>query len=404
MALPVVTTYTPPVHTVGLPDDEVINALAAGVVDIKRYVEIYESDGVTPMDIEDFDGRLNQGSITVDMTRDERRMCEMTLINDDFALNEDPDGGFWYDKIIKAYWGIEYDDAYGQPKRWEMQVGEFMIDRIDQDRYPYLVKITGRDYTKKCLVSQILNSIQFDPSTPVENIIRALAANAGVTKFRLPYTGLAFTESVVFDPGTPRWEVMKRIADSVGHEIYFTPDGHLTMRPYQDPSTSPITWAFVQGREAGTLVKYSKSSEDTLLKNHCVVIGAPSTSNTGLSQVAFGEARNDDPQSPTRIERMGDRVDIFKSQYITESSQAQALAEARLKILGLEQYNVQFESIIIPFVDAGDIILVATDNESEFTPVRFLFANYTLPLGLGVMSGSARRVTLVGTKSRFGVY
>lgn len=410
MVNPVVTTYVPPVHVIGLPSDDVINALTAGVVDIKRYVSIYESDAVTPFDIDYFDGRLNDGNITVDMNRDERRMGEFTLINDDLALNMNPNGGFYFDKVIKAFWGIEYYDSSNTLQRWEMQIGEFLIDRIDQGNFPNLVKVTVRDYTKKCLVSQILNSIQFNPATPVEDIIRALAANSGITKFRLPYTGLSFTDAVVFDPGTPRWEVMKRICDSVGYEVYFTADGYLTMRPYQDPSTSPVTWVFTTGKQAGTLVKYERSSEDSLIKNHCVVIGAAQTDDSGFSTVAFGEARNDDPASPTRIAVAGeiggleDRVDLFKSQYITEQVQAQAVAEARLAISALEQYNITFESLIIPFIDAGDIVHIETDNESEYTPVRFLLANFAMPMGLGSMSGVARRVTLVGTKRKYGTY
>lgn len=403
MTAPVVTTYIPPVSTVGLPPDEVINALTTGVVDIERYAAIYESDGTTPMAIDYFDGRLVDGSITVDGLRDERRMCDMQLNNIDRQLNLDPDTGFWYDKIIKVFWGIEYWSSTGVYSRWEMQLGEFMIDTISEDYFPNITKITGRDYTKKCLVSAISNSMEFNPTTPVETIIRALAANAGVTKFRLPFTGLAFTESVVFDPGTARWEVMKRIANSVGYEIYFTPDGYLTMRPYPDPATSPAVWAFVVGKPAGTIVKYTRSSDDSLVRNHCVVIGTPRSDDSGFSEVAFGEAKNEDAGSPTRIARLGDRLDLFKSEYITDSAMAQAVAEARLKIAALEQFNVQISSLLIPFIDGGDIVTVDTGDQGTYVPTRFLYTNYTFPLQLGTMDGTAKRVTIVGAPRVYGV-
>lgn len=402
MSSPVITTYIPPVHFVGLPSDEVIHALTTGVVDIERYAAIYESDGATPMDIDFFDGRLVDGSITVDGVRDERRMCDIQLNNIDRQIDLNEIDGFWYDKIIKVFWGIEYYDSSNQLVRWETQLGEFMIDTISEDYFPNVTKITGRDYTKKCLVSEILNSVQFNSTTPIETIIRALAANSGVTKFRLPYTGLSFTDAVVFDPGTPRWVVMKRIANSVGYEIYFTPDGYLTMRPYPDPATSPVTWNFTTGQPSGTLVKYTRSSDDSLVKNHCVVIGTPKTDAGGFSQVAFGEARNDDPGSPTRISRIGDRVDLFKSEYITESTQAQAVADARLKISALEAYNISFESLLIPFIDGGDIVSINAVGQPASSPTRFLLSNYTFPLQLGAMSGSAKRVTIVGVPRNYG--
>jgi hypothetical protein len=399
---PVITNFLPPFVTFGLPNDEVIAALTSGTVDVKRRCEIYEADAVTPFDISRYDARLVDGTITVDSTRDERRMIDITLDNGDYALNLNPIDGFWYDKILKVFWGIEYFSGNTRT-RWETQIGEFMIDRIDEDYFPNTCKVTGRDYAKKCLVSQILNSIQFNPATPIENIIVALAANSGIKKFRMPYTGLSFTDAVVFEPGTARWEVMKKVADSVGYEIYFTPDGYLTMRPYQDPSTSPITWVFQPGKTEGTLVEYKRTSDDSLVKNHCVVIGNPQSDDLGYSQAAFGEARNDDPQSPTNIDRIGDRVDLFKSDYITDATQAQAIAEARLRVSALEQYTVDFSSMVLPFLEAGDITDVINDKESNFTPARFLLSNFSIPLNLGKMTCNGRRVTIVGSQRQFGV-
>jgi hypothetical protein len=404
MTTPTVTDFLPPFPTIGLPPDEVVDALVAGAVGIHRRAEIYEADGITPFAIDDWDSRLTGGSVTVDMTRDERRMCDLEFNNWDFALNLNPVNGFWYDKIIKMFWGIEYYNSDGDLSRWEMQVGEFMIDTIAEDFFPNVCKVTGRDYTKKCIVSEILNSIQFDSTTPVEVIIKALAANSGISKFRLPYTGLSFADTVVFDPGTARWEVMKRLADSVGYEIYFTSDGYLTMRPYQDPVLSPVSWIFRTGQPDGTLVTYRRTSNDSRVKNHCVVIGNTQTDSNGFSITAFGEARNDDPSSPTYIKRIGDRVDTFKSSYITDNDVAQALADARLRVASLEEYSIDFSSLILPFIDAGDIVDILNPNESSYVPARFLLSNYTLPFGLGAMTGVGRRVTIVGTKRTFGVF
>lgn len=398
------TEWMPPFPVNGMPPDAIVNALLSGVVDIKRRAEIYEGDAVTPFAIDNWDARLSEGSITVDSTRDERRMVDLTFDNSDRQLNLNPINGFWYDKIIKCFWGIEYYDSNSVFSKWETQVGEFMIDTITEDYFPDLTKVTGRDYAKKCLISDILNSIQFDPATPVEVIIKALAANSGVTKFRLPFTGLVFTDPVVFDPGTARWEIMKKVSDGVGYEIYFTSDGYLTMRPYQDPSTSPVTWVFSPGNPAGTLVTATLSSDDSLLKNHCVVMGTPQTDDSGLTTAAFGEARNDDPSSPTNIARVGDRVDVFKSDYITDPDQAQAIAAIRLSIMSLEEYNIDFSSLIIPFVDGGDIVGIINDKESNYVPSRYLLSNYTLPLGLGAMTGTGKRVTIVGTQRQFGVF
>jgi hypothetical protein len=396
------TTFAPPFSTIGIPADEVVDALISGVVVIKRRVEIYENDAVTPFAITDWDSRVIDGSITVDGTRDERRMCDFSFQNNDLALKINADGGFFYDKILKAFWGIEYYSG-NTLTHWEMQVGEFMIDRIVEDYFPNVCKVTGRDYAKKCLLSKIKNSLQFSSGTPVEQIISALAANSGVTKFRMPYTGIAFTDNLVFDAGTPRFEMMKKLAGSVGYEVYFTSDGYLTMRPWQDPVLSPVSWIFRTGVVDGTLVTYTRTSDDALIRNHVIVQGATVTNDVGFSITAYGEAFNTDSNSPTRIDKIGDRVDFYKSDFITDPEQAQIVAEQRLRVSALEEYSIDFSSVILPWIDANDIVDIINDKEIGYVPARFLLSNYTLPFSLSSMSGNGKRVTIVGTSKSPGV-
>lgn len=101
----------------GNPPLEVITALDAGVVNVTRRVEIYERDGETLWnpnqgDIDDSTPdppRLLGGSnITVDYNSAERRKIDLLLDNSDNHLRPDPNNGFWYDKILKAFWGAKW--------------------------------------------------------------------------------------------------------------------------------------------------------------------------------------------------------------------------------------------------------------------------------------------------------
>lgn len=390
----------PSLPSQNIPDDVVIDALIAGIVRIRRRVEIYEADGITHWDIPRWDARLVDGQVTIDRTRDERRMLDLQLENSDDVLRMDPRNGLYYDKIIKVFWGIRYFDEFGLPRIWETQIGEFMIDQISETYFPDVVKITGRDYSKKCLTSRIKSSVQFPKNTSVETIITALAANAGVNKIALPFTGQAYARDVVFERGTERWKIIKDLADSIGYEVYFTGNGYLTMRPYGDPSMSPISWVFRPGKIDGTLVKYERSANDSRIKNHIIVTGTSITNLNGITEVVFAEALNNDPDSPTRIARIGDRVDIFESELITDRTQAQSLANTRLMISALEEYQINFSSLIIPWLEAGDIVDIVDDTATEYVPKRFLLASFTFPLQLGAMTGVARRVTITGTREQ----
>lgn len=389
------TPEIPPLASQTVPPDEVIDALLAGIVLVRRRAEIYEADASTPFDIVDWDRRLTDGEVTVDAFRDEKRMCDLVLNNFDGALKLDPYNGFYYDKVIKVFWGIRYFSG-GVLREWETQIGEFMIDAISEDYFPDAIKVTGRDYSKKCIVSKLKDSVQFPQYTAIETIIRALASNAGVTKFALPFTGQGYARDAAFERGTERWKVIKELADSIGYEVFFTGDGYLTMRPYGDPIMSPLRWVFRPGKLDGTLVKYTRSTNDSRIKNHIIVVGAAITDLNGFTQTVQAEAINNDPDSPTRVARIGDRVDFYESEFITDVLQAQTIANQRLRVSALEEYQVDFDSIIIPWLDGGDIVDIHDDEGGDYVPRRFLLTNFTFPLQLQAMSATARRVTMAG--------
>lgn len=394
------TPFPPTFPTLGIPSDEVIDALISGIVKITRRVEIYNADGVTPFDIVAWDARLVEGSISVDRERDERRIAEFSLENSDNLLELNPLGGFYYDKVLKAYWGIEYW-FNGERRTWETPVGEFLIDRITEDNFPNVVKISCRDFTKKCLVSKLAQSVAFPIGTPIETIIGALAANAGVTKFALPYTGMSYSRDISFARGTPRWEVMKEIAASVSLEVFFRRDGYLTLGDLPDPSNTPISWSFKSGVD-GSLVGYNRTANDSRIFNHVIVVGTANESE-GIASTVFGEAINDDLGSPTsRVNLLQDRVDSVESDLFMSNADAQNYAEARLRIGSLETYEVSFDGLIIPWLEAGDIIDVHDGTELTSTARRFLLSNYNLPMKLGPMSGLGRRVLITGTNEELG--
>lgn len=411
------TTFAPEGPIQGIPTDEIIDALLAGVVRVHRRVEIYESDGTVPFNIPHWNARLIEGNVSVDRTRDERRNIDCTLENYDNELATDPFNGFWHDKILKVFWGIRYYDAYGSPRSYETQIGEFMIDRIGEGSFPHTVKVTGRDYAKKCLNTKLGQSLVFPPGVYVETIITALAANAGINKIDLPETGQYYNLDTVFERGTERWNVMKQIADSIGYEIFFRGDGYLTMRPYPDPSYSPIAWIFRPGELDGTLVRFDRSTSDSLIKNKIIVTGSSSTNASGYTTSVYAEASNTDPVSPTRISRIGERTEIIESDFFSDYASALAYAQKRLAVGSLEQFDIDFESVIIPWLEGSDIIdidqrrgseineyddpflanVTVPRESSDYVPARFLLSSFTLPLGLGTMQGQAKRVTIVGS-------
>jgi hypothetical protein len=363
------------------PPTAVLDAFDASFVEVVRFVDIYESDGVTPyltgLGVED-------GNITVDGSRDERRVLDMTLVDD--RLNYGPDA-FWYDKIIKPYRGFAIDDI-----EYVTCLGEFMIDKIGKPHFPSRIPVSGRDYTKKLMLAKLADTTTFQEWERPENVIRALALNSGIpaNKLSLPFTNRTLNSDTTFDRLTPVFEVMKKIANGFGYEIFFDNFGTLVMREFVDPLTAPLSHTFQTGRR-GNLVSYDLSAEDTRIKNEIVVYGAGNN-----NRLIIGRAENNEPTSPTRIAKIGRRTDDFPSQHIATVQDAQALAQRILAVSALESFNASLESIVAPWLEAADAVGFFRPDASADEPNRFLLSSFSIPLSLGTMSAEVKRVTVVG--------
>lgn len=362
-------------------------AFLAPVTRHTRRVDIYEADGTTlwlPS------ANTIGGSVTVDYGRDERRAFDAVFDNTDGALDYSP-SGFWYDKIVKIFRGVRYE-VNGTPTTWETQVGEFMIDKLDEDDFPQTVSVSGRDYTKKMLASKFVAATGFNAGASLDATINTIAAAAGIpaNKRFIPPTGKVLGRDFIFERGVERWKAVKEMADAYGYELFFDGTGTLVMREYLDPSTSPLIYTLKTGPD-GNLVKYKKSVSDGRLYNHVVVAGESSDTIP-----VWAEARNDNPASPTNIDLIGDRLYQYVSAFITTVAQAQAVADRFLSIHSLQEYDFNFSSLMLPWLEVGEIIQFIDPKAAETQPDRFLLSTLSIPLALGPMTGTGKRVTILG--------
>ena len=328
-------------------------------------------------------------------------------------IKESDSGGKWFDlrigsvpqtqgkillsNALKWMWTPE---AF---KTWEVQLGEFMIDKIDYKVFPNQVAVNGRDFTKKCLLSKFAQSLAFDKGTNIKDIVSSLAGNAGIFKTNLHMRAADSTaDDLLLDSRleiareTSRWEIMKKVTNSFGFELYFDAEGYLTTRPYLDPSTDPISHVFSSG-PGGDLASVTKSLNDSLIFNDIIVTG-----ERGANKLPYnGRARNVDPSSPTNITDLGDRPWFYSSSQFKSNEHCRRFADRMLKIHALESYDIAFESLYYPWQEVGEIVQILDPNRAAYEPTRYLLSSLNLPMGLGVMSGSAKRVTIIQSESDY---
>lgn len=285
--------------------------------------------------------------------------------------------------------------SYADVRSFEWQVGEFCIDTIQQDHFPSLMRVTGRDYTKRLLSSKFEQSLTFTSGTPVDQLVSAVAANAGITKMLLDSGGMQLTVDLSFERETERWKAIKDVCAGSGVEVFFDRQGYLVTRPFQDPTTSPVTVTLKTGPDGGNLASFSKRSTDARVKN-VVVVTSENQDDIAAGNLWIGRAANTEPSSPTRVNRLGERHEFVKSVLPRSDEACLELAQQRLRISALEEFELNFDSLTYPWLDVGEILLFEDPNPGRDEPDRFLLSTLSIPMTLGPMSGTGKRITIVG--------
>lgn len=344
---------------------------------VVRYANIHNADGSMWMER----AALIDGTVTVDETAAERRIVDLTLANDDGALAINPLGGLWYDKIIKPFRGVLLPD--GTEEVWPL--GGFMIDQIEEQDFPSSIHITGRDRTKQCQKSKFALPTIFASGQILEVLVKNIAANAGITDIVFPVTGIVTTREFAFDAETTRWDAMKTLVDSFGYELFFTANEYLVMRRITDPTLDPIMWSYETG-SLSTVISWKRRTKDDRLYNVVHVTG-----ESVNGPIVWAESRNEVPGSATNVERIGERLYPYKSAFIVTTEQAQDLADRLLAVMSLESWEIDMETLVFPWFEAGNVIEFTDDAEST----RWRLSNFNIPLSLSPMPVSGRRLEIV---------
>jgi hypothetical protein len=419
--------------TVGqVPPVEVLGALLGGVAQITRRCEVWVPDatqvltGISKFYATDPTLVSTTGGVSVSYGRAERRMLDITLSNDDGSILHAP-GQFYYDKIIKVFRGVNWPGG-----QWEVQIGEFMIDQIESQRFPRTIHVTGRDMSKMLSISKYAADTLYVLGSSLDTTVAGILTAAGVVKMILPTTGITLISDFLVSAQTDRATVLTTLLTSYGYEWFYNAAGYFVMRLFQDPATAPLLWTYNTGPQPfvmvgtvrvntgqiGSLIDWRKVSADTDMINHWVVTGASTVAGP-----VYAEAVNDNVLSPTHrfgAGGIGDRVKFFNNPLLNTVTACQTVANNLLKISSLEDWEISMDAVVLPFLEVGTIIqFIDPDvtpaifdagtfdgipnqtfdganplNPTPFAPVNFLLTDFDLPMSLGSSKPIAKRVAL----------
>lgn len=328
------------------------------------------------------------------------------------AMMRNQNGAFWLDIRLPQLTGTEvrkflkrlltYVRGYYGTRLWETQMGEYYIDRISEANFPNQIKVTARDATKKLINDKISRNVTFAVGTVLNDLVIGQASLAGIptSKMRFTMNSELLGTELSYDKGTTRWDIIKGALNSFNYEFFFDAFGNFVVRPFNDPTLSPIDFSFGTGPE-GNLVSFEKAISDSRIYNWIQVTATPSDSD--LNPIGyFGEAINIDPASPTNVDRIGNRVLNIDADWLISDTDCMLLAGDYLKISALESYELNFSSIYYPWLECGSIIEILDPDAYSFEPTKFLLDSINYGLGLGPMSATGKRITFVGSSGGTG--
>lgn len=295
-----------------------------------------------------------------------------------------------YDSFVQ-FIGATVKFLYGEAGEdyYECQIGEFVSTSIGHaDESGDTVSLSCIDYTKRCTDSKLSAATMFEQGEVIEDIIRAVASNCNIRKFDLPVTGEGLQKDVTFERDTTRWDVMYKLASELGYDLFFDGEGRLAMKKNRDPAKDAPNLALASGI-GGNLVSRKLVTSDARLFNHVVVVGESADSD---SEPVWAEVVNREEASPTSVDKIGDRVRIETMSTVTTRGKATELANQLLAVSMLEEFDLSFVSVFFPWIEPGELVEYTDETRQHWGPSRYMITSLSLPLDLGPMSGTGKRV------------
>ena len=322
-------------------------------------------------------GIITGGSVNVSSTETRRAMDLAAIDPDNLWVPTSADDPLApAGNELRLWRGIDFQDG-SDPEL--VPIGTFRF--ITTDAPAPQLSLSGMDR------SWVVRGNPFDATVTIAsgtNVITAInsillrAVGSPTTALATNFPDLdEVTNTMTFEAETDPWSVLTDLAANVGHDIYFTPLGTLTMVPVPDPTTGIPIWEF-DDSNAENLglpgLQLSWDASDAV--NRVVAIGE----NPDNSTVYRGEAKDTDPNSPTRWDGpFGRRTLIIRDEKIASQAQAESRAKAEmLKRLGIPQ-SLTIPAMVNPAFEVGDIIQVTSEKFGGYQATAII-DSFSVPL------------------------
>lgn len=227
--------------------------------------------------IDEIEGIVTSGNISIDATSDIRRTCNLDMVlNSDNLIPEDRNSKIWYDKKFRLNIGIK-NFATDEIEWYDKGIYCFNNPKMSLSNGDSTISIEGLDkvhiFTEEG-GGALGNTTKINAGTPIFEAVKNLIGLVGednyiindVENLVIPYDLSKGQDATVLD-------FLVEIRDLyMGYEFFYTVDGTFTWQKIRDRKNDNVEYIYTE--DDGSVVSYANSPDWNNVKNKIIVWGA----------------------------------------------------------------------------------------------------------------------------------
>lgn len=332
--------------------------------------------------INSLEGRVTEGSISVDATSDIRRTCSLTLTVEKAKNIISPSGELWLDKFIRIYEGIDNPRNNNETVWWNM--GIFLINNpntvynsvtetVTFEGLDLMSKLTGRRNGQLPAVATVVPA-----GNKIADVVKQIITQlGGFDNYIIEDVGYEIPYDIKKDMGATIYDLLVEIRDLYANwEMFFDVNGVFHWQQIPDGENEPIVVNFDELRQK-LIISDSINVDFENVKNNVIVYGR--LLDNGYQVMAT--ATDTITSSPYNVNNIGQINYIVDDERIYNDDLAVQRAKYELYLHARLNDAITLEIVPIPWLNDVNIKIKYTNEEIGLSG-EFLIQSLEIPLGI----------------------
>lgn len=366
-----------------------INSVKQKIIKPKfKLYTLYRNESIKNEIIEDI--VENSGSLSINYQQGQRRSLNFSLKNPDGRWSPNSNtGDLWIGSKFRLDLGFELlnGDIY-----WKRN-GVFVVGNVTETHQGADKQVNIQCYDKFALLDGTLGgnldgTYEIPSGQNINSAVKdtiALDDGAGFPIDPMPlifdpeYLNETTAYTLTKSPTSSLGDLIVELADMIACDVYYNEYGNLV---FQSGITDianirkPTLWAFDEND-----IEYLNGNltyNFQQVRNRVIIVGANVSSGVIYSAIA----ENNNPQSPTRISKIGTKNIYYEDSNIYSNQLAQDRADYELNKISILQLGIELQSSFMIHLDVNNCIEI-TDEYFGFHNERFVIQSISIPINAG---------------------